>query len=143
MSSGQSSNRKGLNPLKKSDTRQSIGKFGEEQAARYLDEQGYHVLARNWRCRSGELDIVASSADTIVIVEVRTRRQGGRFGTAAESVDYRKQYQVRAIAEIYISLQKLHGKAIRFDVIAITAAIIPNEPSQYEVTELKHIEAAF
>ncbi|REE94396.1 putative endonuclease [Paenibacillus taihuensis] len=135
--------RQNANHVKKQDSRQSIGKFGEEQAARYLSEQGYQVLVRNWRCRSGELDIIASIDDSIVIVEVRTRRQGGRFGTAAESVDFRKQHQVRGIAEIYLSLQKLHGKLIRFDVIAITAAVIPGEPTQFEIVELKHIEAAF
>ncbi|SEN31067.1 YraN family protein [Paenibacillus sp. OV219] len=135
--------RRQSNEEKKADSRQTIGKFGEEQAARYLDEQGYYVLARNWRCRSGELDIIAQTADTFVIIEVRTRRQGGRFGTAAESVDFRKQYQVRATAEVYISLQKLHGQPVRFDVIAITAVPTPSEPIPYQITELKHIKAAF
>ncbi|AZN40838.1 YraN family protein [Paenibacillus albus] len=135
--------RRQANEAKKPDSRQSIGKFGEEEAARYLIEQGYQVLARNWRCRSGELDIVAQSEGTLVVIEVRTRRQGGRFGTAAESVDFRKQHQVRATAEVYLSLQKLHGQPVRFDVIAITAVLTPSEPLPFQITELKHIEAAF
>ncbi|SFS79744.1 putative endonuclease [Paenibacillus sp. BC26] len=126
------------------DTRQAIGKFGEEEAVRYLKEQGYAIVHRNWRCRMGELDIVAKSESVLVIVEVRTRRAGGRFGTAVESVDIRKQLQVRSIAEVYVSMNKLHHTALRFDVIAITAVAVQGESlAPYQVTELKHIESAF
>ncbi|WP_308639228.1 YraN family protein [Paenibacillus silvisoli] len=127
----------------KSDTRQAIGKFGEDEAVKYLKEQGYSVAHRNWRCRTGELDIVAMRDEAVIIVEVRTRRAGGRFGTAAESVDARKQLQVRSTAEVYLAMQKLHQSAVRFDVIAITATAAAGQLHPFEVTEIKHIESAF
>lgn len=127
----------------KPDTRRSIGVFGEAIAFEYLLEQGYAILDRNWRCRTGELDIVARLGTSIIIVEVRTRRASGRFGTAVESVDFRKQLQVRSTAEVYLSMNKLHGSQIRFDVIAITLTQIETEPARYEVVELKHIDSAF
>ncbi|RAP76275.1 YraN family protein [Paenibacillus montanisoli] len=127
----------------KTDTRQAIGKFGEDEAVRYLMEQGYVIAHRNWRCRSGELDIVAKRNSAVVVVEVRTRRAGGRFGTAAESVDARKQLQVRSTTEVYLAMNKLHHSQVRFDVIAITAAAGTDRLQPYEVIELKHIESAF
>lgn len=127
----------------KRDDRRSIGVYGEAQAVDYLLRQGYEILGRNWRCRSGELDIIAKLDGTIVIVEVRTRRASGRFGTAAESVDYRKQHRVRSIAEVFLSVNKLHGCPVRFDVIAITLAQTGMLPASYEVVELRHIASAF
>ena len=127
----------------KPDARRAIGIHGESEAAGYLIDKGYLLLDRNWRCRSGELDIVAKQDSTIVIVEVRTRRAGGRFGTAVESVDAKKQFQVRSTAEVYLSMNKLHGMRIRFDVIAITLAHSGQEPAAYEIVELRHVEAAF
>ncbi|QHW30083.1 YraN family protein [Paenibacillus rhizovicinus] len=127
----------------KPDPRRSIGVYGETIAVEYMLEKGYAVLDRNWRCRTGELDVVARTGNTIIIVEVRTRRAGGRFGTAVESVDFRKQFQVRSTAEVYLSMNKLHGSQIRFDVIAITLTQIESEPVKYEVMELKHLESAF
>lgn len=127
----------------KPDPRRSIGVYGEAIAVEFMLEKGYVILDRNWRCRTGELDIVARMGNTIIIIEVRTRRAGGRFGTAVESVDFRKQLQVRSTAEVYLSMNKLHGSQIRFDVIAITLTQIESEPVKYEVMELKHLESAF
>lgn len=127
----------------KKDSRRSIGLYGEREALDYLAGKGYAILHTNWRCRSGELDIVAQSGPTIIIVEVRTRRAGGRFGTAVESVDARKQFQVRATAEVYLAVNKRHDSRVRFDVIAITLAEIAADPVVYETIELKHVESAF
>ncbi|MFC4812403.1 YraN family protein [Paenibacillus sp. GCM10023250] len=126
----------------KPDGRRAIGLYGERQAAEYLEDRGYRILDRNWRCRAGELDIVARHESAIVFVEVRTRRAGGRFGTAVESVDGRKRLQVRSIAEVYLSMNKLHGTRLRFDVIAITLRQTETD-SEFKVEELRHVEAAF
>ncbi|WP_258171205.1 YraN family protein [Paenibacillus sp. R14(2021)] len=130
-------------PSRLGNARQSIGRFGEHAAEQYLIEQGYSILGRNWRCRSGELDIIAKQEKTLVIVEVRTRRANSKFGTALESVDVRKQLQVRSTTEVFLSMNKLHGMQMRFDVIAITASVFPSEQQSYTITELKHIQAAF
>jgi putative endonuclease len=134
---------KGINrafavPPGRKDNRRTVGKAGEEAAAAFLESEGYTLLHRNWRCRSGEIDIVAGMEETIVFVEVRTRTSEGRFGTAAESVDSRKQLQVRSTAQVYLHTHKLFGCAIRFDVIALTL-----ERGTGVVNGLKHIKAAF
>jgi len=117
--------------------RKEIGAIGERAAAEMLLESGYAVIERNWRCRTGELDIVAEGEGRIVFVEVRTRMSEGRFGTAAESVDYRKQRQVRETALFYLRAMKLADKALRFDVVAIT---LDKEGS---VKQINHVKAAF
>ncbi|GGD68517.1 YraN family protein [Paenibacillus nasutitermitis] len=122
----------------KRDDRGKTGRQGETAAAEYLLKCGYTILHRNWRCRFGELDIIALQGGELVFVEVRTRKSGGRFGTAAESVDARKQRQVRTIAAFYLQTFRLHGKPVRFDVVAITV-----DWRSAAVVELKHIEAAF
>ncbi|TYP77671.1 YraN family protein [Paenibacillus methanolicus] len=116
----------------------ATGQLGEEITARHLASVGYVILNRNWRCRSGELDLVAVHRGVIVFVEVRTRTSGGRFGTAAESVDYRKQLQVRAVAEVYLHRFGYTSASVRFDVAAITLDRITDE-----VLEFRHFESAF
>jgi putative endonuclease len=122
----------------KKDTRRTIGTAGEDAAAAYLESEGYTLLHRNWRCRSGEIDIVAGFEETIVFIEVRTRTSEGRFGTAAESVDMRKQLQVRSTAQVYLHTLKRFGYAVRFDVIALVL-----ERESGGIKDLKHIKAAF
>ena len=68
----------------------------------YLIERGYTLIARNWRCRSGEIDIIAEIDHVLVFIEVRTRSSQASFGTAEESINYRKQKQVRETAQFYI-----------------------------------------
>lgn len=128
-----------MNVRQPSGSRRSVtGQLGEEIAARQLTSAGYRILNRNWRCRSGELDLVAEHEGVIVFVEVRTRTSGGRFGTAAESVDYRKQQQVRSVAEFYLRRFGYAGVPVRFDVAAITL-----DRNTNEVLEYRHIESAF
>lgn len=119
--------------------RQRIGKVGEAEAARRLKLAGNEILALNWRCRSGEVDIVAREGDTIIFVEVRSRgsASGQRFGTAAESVDYRKQMKVRAVSQIYLRQYRLHDAPVRFDVIAITIG------QDGSIEAYRHYKAAF
>lgn len=99
--------------------RRQKGAAAEEAAAAHLIRNGYRILDRNWRCRTGELDITAEKDGTLVFVEVRSRSSSGIFGTPSESVDRRKMLQVRSTAEQYLHVKKQYGRAIRFDVIAV------------------------
>ncbi len=95
------------------------GKIGEEAAAQYIAELGYQIVARNWRCRNGELDLIALHDAQLVFIEVRTRRSSGRYGTAAESVVNRKRQRLRMLAQIYVTMHAVHHQAMRFDVITV------------------------
>ena len=100
--------------------RKEIGAAGEDAASRLLEQNNYRILHRNWRCRTGELDIVASIEGTLVVVEVRSRsNHSSSYGTAAESVNYRKMNQVRSTAEVYLYQHRLSDRPVRFDVITV------------------------
>jgi putative endonuclease len=120
-------------------TKQETGKLGEQAAFRYLEAEGYEVIVCNWRCRSGEIDIIARQEERIVFVEVRTRRAGGKFGTAAESVDYRKQRKIRDTAQVYLRSIGRQAAAIRFDVITVLLTAEQGEPG----VTCRHYPAAF
>lgn len=116
--------------------RKILGRKGEEAAVRYLESNGYLVLKRNYRCRLGEIDIVALDRDTLVFVEVRSRSSSG-FGAAQESVTQRKQFKLRRLAWHYLKSEKKTGSNSRFDVIAVSFN------REGEVKRLEHIENAF
>ncbi len=106
-------------PLQRSDNyKRRLGQRGEEIAANYLRQQGYAILARNWRCPLGEIDIVAREGETLVFVEVRAR-QGDRFGTPEESVTPDKQARLAELAQTYLQETDLEDTAWRIDVVAI------------------------
>ncbi|MBI3767891.1 MAG: YraN family protein [Deltaproteobacteria bacterium] len=94
------------------------GAEGEALAAAFLRSRGYTILARNFRCAAGEIDVVALDARTIVFGEVRTRR-GHAHGSALESVTTAKQRQVVRVAGIYLARHRLHAHPVRFDVVAV------------------------
>lgn len=98
--------------------RKELGRVGEELAARFLQASGYVILERNWRCRSGEIDLICRKGDRIVFVEVRTR-SGKGYGTPEESVDARKQRQVRETALVYLQRKGWLEKPVSFDVVAV------------------------
>ena len=94
------------------------GRKGERIACRYLLRQGYDVLARRYRGRSGELDIIAFDHETLAFVEVKTR--GSRdFGEPWEFVDWQKQQKLRRTAEEFISDHDLGQYAYRFDIVSV------------------------
>lgn len=95
----------------------SIGSRGETLAAAYLRNRGYLILAHNWRCEQGEVDIVAQDADTLVIVEVRTRRSL-TFGSPEESVNETKRARLRTLAEAVTQAWDWQGPW-RIDVVAV------------------------
>lgn len=104
--------------------RQELGILGEELAAAALTARGYAVLARRYRTRHGEIDIVAEDGGTIVFVEVRARASGA-FGGAAESVTEAKKRKVTAMAVEYLARHRITNRPCRFDVVAIDRAYGP------------------
>jgi putative endonuclease len=101
-----------------SDKRQSLGKSGEDLACEELARRGYTILARRFRSRFGEIDIVARSNKTIVFVEVKTRA-GDDFGGSAAAVTPWKQRRIAQMAVDYLSRCELHDEPCRFDVVTI------------------------
>ena len=96
----------------------STGEQAEERAHQYLLKQGLKPVLRNFRCKQGELDLIMTDQQTLVIVEVRFRKTDN-YGSAAESVTVSKQSRIIAAAQVYLSTQKL-ACPIRFDVVAIS-----------------------
>lgn len=105
-------------------SRQQLGRLGESLAAAHLEAQGYRVLARNWRCARGEIDVIARDHDTLVICEVKTRRSS-RYGRPVEAVDSRKARRLRLLAVLFLreagaTLGRPRPAAVRFDVVEVT-----------------------
>jgi putative endonuclease len=102
--------------------RQQLGESGENLAVRELTARGYAILARRYRTRHGEIDIVAEHGATIVFVEVRARATAD-FGRAAETVTDRKKRKVTAMAVEYLARHRVTNRPCRFDVVAIDDAL--------------------
>lgn len=103
-------------------TRAELGAFGEQLAVDHLIGQGFQILARNWRCRHGELDVIAAdpTARTVVFVEVKTRTGDG-YGGLAYAVSERKLRRLRRLAGVWLSHQDAHWPGVRIDVIGVRA----------------------
>jgi putative endonuclease len=99
-------------------TTTELGLRGERIAARYLTDRGLTLLDRNWRCREGELDIVAREGDAIVFCEVKTRRALG-FGHPVEAVTPTKQRRLRLLAHRWLAAHEEHAPDLRFDVVGV------------------------
>lgn len=115
--------------------RQAVGAYGERAAARYLREQGLVVLDRNWRCPSGELDLVLRDGDDVVFCEVKTRRGEG-FGRPAEAVTEDKVRRLRRLAGLWLAQTTLRPHALRFDVVEVL-------PQRRGGPRVEHIRGAF
>jgi putative endonuclease len=100
------------------DGRRRLGAFGERLAAAHLAAKGYRILARNFRCREGEIDIVTQDGETLVFVEVRTRR-GDALGGPAESVTASKEARLVAAATAYVQTLPQPPADQRIDVVAV------------------------
>ncbi len=94
------------------------GRKGERIACRFLMKQGFDILARRYRSRSGELDIIAYEGDTLVFIEVKTRSSAA-FGEPWEFVDWQKQQILRRTAEAFIADHDLGQYAYRFDIVSV------------------------
>lgn len=95
-----------------------LGNSGELAAVDYLRKSGYEILDRNFRCKSGEIDIIAKNKKLLVFVEVKTR-SSKVYGTPAEAVTYAKQQKIINTALHYLNFTNLNNIEIRFDVIEI------------------------
>ncbi len=98
--------------------RRALGISGEDAAAAWYVARGYRVLDRNWRCREGELDLVAREGDAIVFCEVKTRRGTG-FGHPVEAVTPAKQRRLRTLAQRWLAAHDAHAPDLRFDVVGV------------------------
>lgn len=101
-----------------SEATKKFGATGENLAATYLENHGYKILAKNYRIRSAEIDIIAESSGVVVFVEVKTR-SSARYGLAAEAVNVRKQKKIIEAASVFLQDEKYSECACRFDVIEI------------------------
>ncbi len=119
-------------------TRQRLdrGKLGENIALEYAQQQGYQIIQRNFRCKSGEIDLIAQDKHIVVFIEVRTKTSDA-YGPAYNMVTYSKQQQVKRVALHYISERNLVNTQFRFDVIGITF-----EPNS-DRYQLDHLQNAF
>lgn len=108
------------------------GRHGEALAARFLRQRGYEILATNWHCAQGELDIVARHGSTLVFVEVRTRRQS-HTGDAFASITPRKQERLVAAVWAWLQAHEATGADWRLDVIAVALG---------RSTRIEHVEDA-
>ncbi len=111
------------------------GRLGESAAADWLEERGFRIEARNYRCRAGEVDIVGWQRDSLVFVEVRSRRSA-LFGQPAESVDSVKQRRLVRAAALYLQRFGATPPPCRFDVIEVLTGK-PGAPV------IRHIPDAF
>lgn len=115
-----------------------LGIWGEEQAALFLEKEAYQILARNFRCRLGEVDIIAKKAGYLVFVEVKLRKNKD-YGEAREFVNYTKQNKIRLTAEYYLSARPwAQTLQPRFDVMEIYAP-----EGKDGAFHINHLEDAF
>ena len=119
-----------------SDPRHHLGALGEQLAAEHLERLGYEVVARNHRTRYGEIDLVVADADTLVVVEVKSRR--GR-GNPWDNLDDRKRRQVRRMGIAYLTdvPDRPRRRDVRFDAVGVTF------DAAGRMVSLDHLEAAF
>ncbi len=112
-----------------------LGRWGEKQAVRHLQNKGYEILEQNFRCRLGEVDIVASRNGTLCFVEVKTRTSLD-FGLPCQAVGHRKQEHIRRVAQVYVQRNpKFDHCDLRLDVIEVLRLHTGNY--------IRHVEGAF
>ncbi|MDN4473566.1 YraN family protein [Demequina zhanjiangensis] len=97
----------------------AVGRYGEELVARRLSAQGWRILARNWRCAEGEIDLVCADGPTLVVVEVKTRRSISA-GLPQEAVTAAKVVRLRRLTSAWLAAQEARWSAVRIDVVAVT-----------------------
>jgi len=116
-------------------TRRQVGALGERLAAELLRGRGYEIIESNFRCRQGEIDLVARHGESLVFVEVRTKR-GREFGSPEESVSLTKKERLIALAETYVQSMERMPSSWRIDVVAVELG------EDGRVNRLDHIENA-
>lgn len=118
--------------------KQTLGKAGEKIAEHFLKENGYSIIETNFRCRLGEIDIIAAEGDYLVFVEVKTRRNL-LYGFPVESINRKKINSIIKTAQAYLKLKNIKNINLRFDVVEV---IMDNKKGE-EQKEVKLIRNAF
>jgi putative endonuclease len=118
-------------------SRKTLGALGESFALQHLQRLNYPIQAQNWRCRSGEIDLVVMDGELLVFIEVRTRSGSSSFGTPQESVNSLKQRQVTETAQLYALRNNMLHRQQRFDVISIVT------DKEGKLLTLDHLPNAF
>lgn len=95
-----------------------VGRTGEDAAVQYLQRHGYRILERNYRCRLGEIDLIAREGSTLIFIEVKTRRSQ-KFGPAASAVTLEKQRHLIKASQVYMAHKGKRDEFCRFDVVTI------------------------
>ena len=115
----------------------ALGRWGEALAAQWLEQRGCVLLAANWRCRFGEIDLIAEDGDFLCFVEVKLRKSDA-YGGAGEAVDRRKQEKLRVTAQLYLAEHPTRLQP-RFDVVEVYAP----DGEKTRRPEIRHWENAF
>jgi putative endonuclease len=118
------------------DSRDAVGRRGEDEAARYLRGIGYRIIAVRERVLRGDIDLIALDGRTVVFVEVRARTDT-EHGHPAETVGHRKQRRLAELATAYIRRHRLEDCSVRIDVVTVTFASAPDRP------QVEHFQNAF
>ncbi len=100
------------------ENRRTAGSRGESLAAGWLRARGFRIIESNYRCRLGEIDLIAEDGGTVVFVEVKSKR-GGRFGAPEEMVTHGKQARLTMLALVYLRHRGWMSRPARFDVVAV------------------------
>jgi putative endonuclease len=116
-----------------SSSNKFIGNFGEEIAEKYLIEVGYIILEKNFRYKTGEIDLIGRDGDYITFIEVKTRTSSN-FGEPCEAVTPLKQLKIYRTAEVYIMKKKLYNFSFRFDVLEV---FLSNDKKNYSIKLIK------
>ena len=118
------------------DARGTVGKIGEDAGVKYIKDNGYEVICRNYRCGFGEIDIIARQKETFVFIEVKTFT-GTDLGSPKEAVTKRKKKKIILVAKHYIAKNRIKNHRFRFDVIAVVL------DTQRNIRKIEHIINAF
>jgi putative endonuclease len=118
-----------------SSKRKEVGAIGEKLAVDYLKKRGYKIIQRNYRWREGEIDIIAQKGESLVFVEVRTKKNTA-FGTPEESVTLSKREKLISLANVYLQACDKQPPSWRIDVVAVELT------RDNRVLRLEHIENA-
>lgn len=116
------------------NSNQDLGRRGENAAARYVAQLGWKILDRNWRCREGELDIIAYDGHQHIICEVKTRRSI-TYGAPAEALTLDKASRLRRLAHLWADQHGVSTKSLRIDLIGLTGG----GPSGFTVDHMREV----
>ena len=111
------------------------GKPAEDLALQFLQGRGLKLLARNWRCKAGELDLVMQDGETLAVIEVRSRRRDD-YGSALETVDFRKQARMVRATRLWLARQPdLAEQPLRFDIVTLDGGALDWQQEAFDADD--------